>query len=128
MLLQEDNNITFLEELSMKQFKVREYGNDVYIQTLQNSENISNGQENYSSHSDYFQQLLETIGKCIEEINLVLNVTDEYTLLTLYLKEEQQQFAEDIKAELLKSFPEDIEQIGISGNEVNIMDYFYEFY
>lgn len=112
----------------MKQFKVREYGNDVYIQTLQNSENISNGQENYLSYSDYFQQLLETIGKCIEEIDLVLNVTDEYTLLTLYLKEEQQQFAEDIKAELLKSFPEDIEQIGISGNELNIMDCFYEFY
>lgn len=112
----------------MKKLTVKENGTEVYFQTLDGEKNkLSDGLEDYSQYSDYFQQLLESISQLCQEVNLILNVDDDLILLTLYLTDEELQLSKAIKEKLLIDFPEDIEQIGIIGNKLNIMDFFYEF-
>lgn len=114
----------------MKQFRVNEDGKDVWIQQWDERSkfwDIIEDSSVYSGYFCYFTELMEIIGYLLEDIKLVLNVTEESTLLTLYLKDEQLPLAEEIKLKLLEAFPEDIEQIGIAGNELNIMDIFYEY-
>lgn len=114
----------------MKRFRVIENGKEVYIQTLGIAPNnwyLGNTTTDYLNHSQYFNELLECIGKSIDDVDLVLNVTDEFSLMTLYLTEDQLLVSENIESDLLKEFPDDIEQISIKGNELNIIDIFYEF-
>lgn len=112
----------------MKKLTVKENGTEVYFQTLEGEKSkLSEGIEDYSQYSNYFHELLESISQLCQEVNLILNVNNEATLLTLYLTDEELNLNEEIKKKLLANFPDDIEQIGIVGNEVNIMDFFYEF-
>lgn len=116
----------------MKQFRVNEYGKDIWIQTYGSTIkqwcSDSKSSEDYTRYSDYFNKLLGVIGNIIEDVDLALNITSEATDMTLYLKDDQLPMAESIKSALLESFPDDIESVGIVGNELNIMDIFFEYH
>lgn len=114
----------------MKQFRVNEYGVDVYVQPFGKPNNdyvIKPASDDYTRYSNYFEDLMEVIGEGVEDVDLVLNVTSEATLMTLYLKDEQLSMAEEIKSKLFEKFSDYIEQIGIVGNEMNIMDFFFDY-
>lgn len=110
----------------MKQFRVNEYGEHVWIQQW-NEElktwNFIEKSEKYDGYVDYFQSILKVISSIIENFDLVLNVTEEVTLMILNLEDEELSFAEEIKSKLLKEFPDDIEQIGIVGNAIFFFEY-----
>lgn len=115
----------------MKQFTVNEYGKDTWM--MKDFGPIvrcgaSKSPIDYSEHTNYFHELFEVIGEFIDDIDLSLNITAEACNMTLYLKDEQLPVAEDIKVALLTAFPNDIESVGIVGNEVNIFDCFFEYY
>jgi len=82
----------------------------------------------YSEYALYFHELFEVIGEFIDDIDLSLEITDEASIMVLHLENSQLAVAENIKAALLETFPEIIESVGIVGNEVNILDYFFEYY
>lgn len=124
----------------MKQLTVKENGKTVYTQAFSEVINpeyseliskVADGIEDYSQYCDYFDSLLKSIFTVCQnqDINLVLNVDDEATLLTLYLTDEELQLADKIKAVLLANHPEDIEQVGIvpDKKELNILDFLYDF-
>ena len=116
----------------MKQFSLYEGEKAVWRQMVDETVVINATTEaviKYSRHADYFEKLLETIGKVIENVDLVLNVTKEATLMTLRLESSQLPMAKSIKSVLLENFPEEIEQIGIVEKEceMNILDYLFEY-
>lgn len=116
----------------MKQFSLYEEHSEVWRQTVDETVVIEATTEaviKYGRHTDYFVKLLEVIGNVIEDVYLVLNVTEEATMMTLRLDDFQLPMAENIKSVLLKNFPEEIEQIGIVEKEceMNIMDFFFEY-
>ena len=113
----------------MQSVTVKENGKVVFIRNLGYSQILYETKESYSGFSDYFNELLEVSRKIVgdADLNFVLNVDSHVTLMTLLLTEEEYDLAKQIKEALLIHFKDDIEQIGIEGNTLNILDFFYEF-
>ena len=117
----------------MKQLVVKENGKDVYIQTLEKSKEICEGKERYCEYSIYFKELIEIAAEYLQDVDYILEVTDEYTLMTLRTTVDYLEEAKNLKEALLNKFPNDIEDIGIVNQAntrdviLNIRDFFYEF-
>lgn len=69
----------------MKQLIVREFGNVIYIQTLKSGRKIAKGLDDYSTFSKYFKKLIKLISQHVKDVNLILEVTECYTSIFLYL-------------------------------------------
>ena len=115
----------------MKSVTVKENGVDVYVQYEGPTQNVLHKtEEEYSNFSDYFDDLIkvssEVVGK--GHLHFVLNVDHLATLMTLNLTEEELPLAEKLKSRLLTKLHDDIEQISIVGNQLNIVDFLYEFH
>lgn len=105
----------------MRKLTVKELGKEVYVQAHKDEY-----LDHYAQYAEYFESLLNSIGKIIPDCNLVLEAGKNTTLLVLYLEEEQKKFAQKISDQLMKDFPDDIKRIVIQGNKLNIRDIFYE--
>lgn len=115
----------------MKQFTVNEYGKDTWM--MKDFGPIvrcgaSKSHIDYSEHTHYFHELFEVIGEFIDDIDLSLNITHEACNMTLYLKDDQMDAAEDIAFALEDAFPDNIESVYIFGNELSFEDILFEFY
>lgn len=113
----------------MKQFRVKENGRYVWVQPFGrrvSQYTLTNLFYNYVKNEFYFEDLMSVISKYIEDIDLVLNVTKEKTLMTLYLSNSDLPKAEAIRSALLDAFPNDIQQIRLIKNELQIIDIFYK--
>lgn len=115
----------------MKQFTVNEYGKDTWM--MKDFGPIvrcgaSKSPIDYSEHTHYFHDLFEVIGEFIDDIDLSLNITHEACNMTLYLKDDQMDVAEDIAFALEDAFPDNIESVYILGNELSFEDILFEFY
>lgn len=114
----------------MKQFTVNEYGKDTWI--MKDFGPIvrcgtSKSLVDYSEHTHYFHELFEVIGEFIDDIELSLNITHESCNMTLYLKDDQMAFVEDIAFALEDAFPDNIESVYVLGNELCFEDCLFEF-
>lgn len=111
----------------MKQFRVIENGKEVWVQPFGKPVKkfiATNSLHEYARNACYFQNLMEIIGEVTDDVDLVLTVTREKASMILHLSREQLKLAEDIKSALLKAFPDDIDQVELSKNELHIMDIF----
>lgn len=98
----------------MKELNVIEDGRKVFTQFIDRNEVIESGREDYSIYSKYFIQILKIVSETKDDFEIILNVTVEYTYLTLYLNSDE--FAEKIKDDLLDKLSDYIDQITITKN------------
>lgn len=112
----------------MKQLIVKEFGNVVYLQTLESGQTITQGLDNYSTFSNYFKELIILISQHVETVNLVLDVTERYTSLFLYLENSDK--CNSITDSLIAKYGDEIENVVIRtaeyGVEMEIQNDFYE--
>ena len=114
----------------MQSVTVKENGKVVFIQNLGSSQTLYETNIHYPRYADYFNDLLKVSRRIVGEADLkfVLNVDSHATLMTLLLTDDELDLAEQIKEALLINLKGDVEQIGIVKNEINILDFFYEFH